>query len=267
MDATYNIIELLTWVIIVLMIFGAVVYFQWKWTKVCDTKVLVLIKKADGHGDYELAPQTGGSVALKNKDTNTVRLWPINELATIDVPYPGVGFVPAFMQKTIRMVIVDEQDWEPLTNRSPHRPRVMSPDVVSEIEFIMEDIKDEEVIRQFKELLDGVSTGPSRELIASPALLGNTVMERVSEVAITVVKDVMDPITNIIKRLNDLVTPKMFYMGVGVILLAIAASTYFIISPTTSTSTVGLAEQIATIQQSLGLVPGASIPLTVPVAP
>jgi len=139
----------------------------------------------------------------------------------------------------------------------------MSPDVVSEIEYIMEDIKDENVIRQFKELLDGVSTGPSRELIASPALLGNTVMERVSEVAITVVKDVMDPITNIIKRLNDLVTPKMFYVGIGAVLVAIAASTYFSYSLTANTT--GLAEQIATIQQSLGLVPGASIPLTVPV--
>lgn len=263
MEATYNIIELLTWVVIVVMIFAAVVFFQWKWTKICAENVLVLIKKADGHGNYQLAPQVGGSVGLKNKDSNTVRMWPINELATIDVPYPGVGFVPAFMQKTIRMVIVDEQDWEPLTNRSPHRPRVMSPDVVSEIEYIMEDIKDENVIRQFKELLDGVSTGPSRELIASPALLGNTVMERVSEVAITVVKDVMDPITNIIKRLNDLVTPKMFYVGIGAVLVAIAASTYFSYSLTANTT--GLAEQIATIQQSLGLVPGASIPLTVPV--
>ena len=262
MEATYNIIELLTWIIIILLIFGAVVYFQWKWTKVCDTKVLVLIKKADGHGDYQLAPQVGGSVELKNKDSNTTRLWPINELATIDVPYPGVGFVPAFMQKTIRMVIVDEQDWEPLTNRSPHRPRVMSPDVVAEINNIMDDIKDEDVIEQLKELLDGVSTGPSRELIASPALLGNTVMEKVSEVAITVVKDVMDPITNIIKRLNDLVTPKMFYTGTGIIVVAVLGSAYFIYTLFTSTGASELAEQIATIQQALDLIPGATLPIT-----
>ena len=39
-----------------------IVYYQVKWAKTCRTCVLVLIKKADGHGDYALAPQAGGEV-------------------------------------------------------------------------------------------------------------------------------------------------------------------------------------------------------------
>jgi len=234
-----NVFDLGTYLVIGLGIVGAIIYSQWKWTKTCKNFVLVLIKKADGHGAYELAPQAGGSVSLRasadSKD-NTIRMWPLNELATIDVPYPGVGFVPMFMQKQIRMVIVDEQDWEPLTNRSPHRPRVASPDVVAVLTCIAEDTKDENVKSQIKDLLDGVATGPSRELIASPALLGNTVMERVSEVAITVVKDVMDPITSVIKRLNKLVTPNMYYIGTAVTIVALIVLIYLVFSLQTDIS-------------------------------
>ena len=96
----------------VLMIF----WFQWKWAKDCNKYIRVLVAQKSGGGAYKLAPKEGGEISITNPADGSTRTWPVNELATIEVPYPGVGFVPAFMQKTIRMAIVSEGDWEPMLN-------------------------------------------------------------------------------------------------------------------------------------------------------
>ncbi|KKN59669.1 hypothetical protein LCGC14_0539960 [marine sediment metagenome] len=181
-----------------------VVWYQWKWSKICRTSILVLVQKADGHGDYQLAPQTGGSVRLVDPKTKLMQFWPINELSTIAIPYPGVGFVPAFLQKTIRMVIVSEEDWEPITNRSP-----------------------------------------DRTLVASPAFLGNLMGEQITAAVLTVNKEVLDSVAGLVRRLNKLVSPTMFYIGIGLVIAMMGFVAYQIIP---------MATQIEIIQEAIGII-------------
>ncbi len=89
-----------------------VFFMQWRWAQDCDRNIRVLVAQKGGGGSWELAPKEGGQISIRNPVTNEVRTWPVNELATIDVLYPGVGFVPSWMQKTIRMAIVNEGDWD-----------------------------------------------------------------------------------------------------------------------------------------------------------
>ena len=173
--------------ILVLMI----VYYQWRWASTCKNKVLVLVVHSDGSSHTVLVDKQGASVTLTNPKTGSDKLWPINKLATIDVLYPGVGFVPEFLQKQIRMTIVDEDDWEPLINRSPNR-----------------------------------------EMIASPAVLGNLMHEKVTEAVITVNKEMLDSISGLMKRLNKLVNPLVVYIGLGLCLI-ISLVTLYTVMPIT----------------------------------
>jgi len=194
-------------VIIVLLGIG---YLQWKWGRTARNNVLVLVKRADGHGDYVLVPQKAGSVAMKEKQGDTIRLWPINEMSTIDVPYPGIGMVPLFLQKTIRMTIVDEEDWEPLLNRSI-----------------------------------------GKRLIASPAILGNLIHERITESIITVNKELVDNMNSIMRRIGVRLNPMIVYAGIG---LAIILLGYIIFAglPGIGEDT-GTAEQLQKIMDALGI--------------
>lgn len=219
-------------IFLVLLVVGLVMYYQWKWGKTCRDNVQVVVVRADGHGDYELAPQSGGSVSLKNPRNNTVRMWPINRLSTIDVPYPGAGLVPGFLQKTIRQVVVDEEDWEPLLNRSPHRERVASPDVVAMIRILVEKVDSDaypELVEKAIQLTEDISTAPTREMIASPAVLGNLMHEKITEAVITVNKEMLDSVSSLMKRLGKLVSPTMFYIGTGAILLLLAITAFMTI--------------------------------------
>lgn len=186
-----------------------VVYYQWKWSKVCKNNVLILVQRSDGHGDYELAPQDGGSVTIGKDDK--ARTWPINELATIDVPYPGVGFIPRFMQKQIRMVVVAETDWEPITNRSP-----------------------------------------DREMIASPAFLANLIHEKITAAVITINKEMWDSLTTLTQKLNKILSPTVFYIGIGLTLAAIGFLAYQIIPAMTVISEMGA--KLDAISRALGVI-------------
>ncbi len=198
---------------------GAVIFLQWRWGKVASENVQLLVVKSDGHGDYELAPQRGGSVTIKNPHSDTVQTWPINKLATIDVPYPGVGFVPKALQKTIRQVIVDEEDWEPLLNRSPYKEKIASPDVIRLIQDVAESVQDAkpELAITLAGLADELSPAPTREMIASPAVLGNLINEKITEAVITVNKDTIDSVTRLLSRVNNLLQNNTFYIGVGIV--------------------------------------------------
>lgn len=230
-----------------------VVYYQWRWSRTCKTKVLVLVQKADGHGDYELADQSGGSVSLKDPHTNTVRLWPINELATISVPYPGVGFVPTFLQKTIRMVIVSEDDWEPLTNRGSQLQGVASRDVVGRLTEIMNTAESSSPTgTAIKRLLSGITISSIREMIASPAVLGNLMHEKITEAVITVNKEMLDSISGLTKRLNKVVSPLMFYIGTGVLIAGMVFMLWQVIPVMSDLGDV--ADKLDAIQKALGIV-------------
>lgn len=221
-----------------------VVYYQWRWARACKNYIQVLVVQQGGGGNFELAPKVGGSVSLKNPATNTTRTWAINELATIDVLYPGVGFVPSFLQKTIRMVIVHEGDWEPLLNRSPHQRRVASPDLVAEFLKLAEASTDKATKESIEAILDKVSTAPTREMIASPAVLGNLIQERITEIVATVGKDIFDPLKDIIRKLGKPINPTIVYIGLGLSVLLLA---YLIFK------VVPALEDISVIKQALGV--------------
>lgn len=205
---------------------GMITYYQWKWAKVCKRSILVLVQKCDGHGDFELAPQSGGSVSIRNHDSNTTRLWPINELATIDVPYPGVGFIPAFLQKQIRMVIVSEVDWEPITNRSPSIQNTASPDVIAVLNEVVDKVKEEKVATFLTKYISGLKSASTKEMIASPAVLGNLMHEKITEAVITVNKEMLDSISSLTRRLGKMVSPTMFYIGIGLVIIIGAFAVY-----------------------------------------
>lgn len=229
---------------------GMVAFYQWKWAHTCKTSVLVLVAQLGGGGNFFLAPKAGGEISIKNPKTGTTRTWPVNELSTIDVLYPGVGFVPAFMQKTIRMAIVSEGDWEPLLNRSPHRPRVASPDMVDALIRIA-NTASVTTKNAINELLEGVSTAPTREMIGSPAVLGNLMQERISELAVTVAKDIMNPLQEAIKKMGRRTNPIIVYVGLGLIIV-LTAYTVMQVLPTAEYITE-IAEDIAQIKRALGV--------------
>lgn len=235
-----------------------VVFYQWKWSKTCKDNIQVLVAQQGGGGDFQLAPKNGGEVTIKNPHTGTSRTWAVNELATIDVLYPGVGFVPNFLQKSIRMAIVSEGDWEPLLNRSPHLKKVASPDMVLAVQKIIDSFTDEKdtVIKEKLEaILEGVSTAPTREMIASPAVLGNLMNEKITEAVITVNKEVVDAISNVVNKFKAMVNPWVVYIGLGLILILCAYIAY------QGASIQTLTEDLELIKQSLGIMPAVQVEL------
>lgn len=161
------------------------IYLQWKWSKVCRENVLVLVSLMDGGTLDYLVPKEGGSVSLKKKNSDTTRMWPINKMTSLDMPYPGVGFLPRWLQKDIKMIIVDEGDYEPLINRDP-----------------------------------------KKAMIASPAVLGNLMHEKITEAVITVNKEVMDKLEGLARRLGSIPRPMPIYIGLLLIIILQAISLF-----------------------------------------
>lgn len=108
-------------------------YYQYKWAKTCKNNILVLVSRSDGDSYSQLVPKSSGAINLTDKETGELKTWPINRLSTINVNYPGVGFVPQFLQKKIMMTIVDEEDWEPMINRDPNKQLIASPAVLANL--------------------------------------------------------------------------------------------------------------------------------------
>lgn len=229
---------------------GMIVYFQWRWANTCKNYIQVLLAQQGGGGSFFLAPRVGGEVSIKNPGSNTTRSWPVNELATIEVLYPGVGFVPAFLQKTIRMAIVNEGDWEPLLNRSPHMLKVASPDLVVALMDIAKDTG-EKTRGAITRLLEDVSTSPTREMIASPAVLGNLIQEKITELAVTVAKDIINPLNETIKRMGQRVNPLIVYIGLGLIVFSLVFMIFKLLPVLEGMEE--MASGIELIQQSLGV--------------
>lgn len=205
-----------------------VVYYQWKWAKICKNNIQVLVAQQGGGGAFELAPKEGGSVTLKQGETT--RTWMINELATIDVLYPGVGFIPSFMQKTIRMAIVNEGDWEPMLNRSPHRENIASPDVVDFLEVLASE--NPALATRIHNVASRLSTGPTRELIADPAALGSLMSSTVMKALATVSNDLMDVLKSVNEKLGKKVglSPMFVYIGLGLAVALAAVAAYMAFS-------------------------------------
>jgi len=208
----------------VLMVF----YMQWRWARTCRDYIRVLVAQKGGGGSWQLAPKEGGNITILDEKTDITRTWPINELATIDVLYPGVGFVPGFMQKTIRLAIVNEGDWEPMLNRSPHRERVASPDVVKFLLDFAENEQDEGKKGIMEELAKSLSTGPTREMIADPAVLGGLMKSSVFKALATVSNDFTEAMRTLTNKLNKAAGPRpmVVYLGLALIVVLVAFLIY-----------------------------------------
>jgi hypothetical protein len=232
-----------------------IAYYQWKWHKTAKECVKLVIIQPDGSSDVDYVKKEGITVSITNKETGTSKMWPITSLSTFDMLYPGDGFIPKFLQKKIRTTIVDGTDWEPLINRGQYSDNVASPDVRAFIRSLADDIPDKK--DYLNNYADELVTAPTREMIASPAVLGNIAKEKISELAVTIAKDIVNPLNEAIKKLGQQLNPMIVYIGFGLILVALV---YLIIQTANSDSTKVM-EQLDAIQKALGiapkLVPGA----------
>ena len=236
-----------------------VVYYQWKWAKTCKNYIQVLVAQQGGGGDFLLAPKSGGQVTIKNSRTDEERTWPVNELATIEVPYPGVGFIPAFLQKTIRLAIVNEGDWEPMLNRSPHREKIASPDVVEFLQLLADETDDAKKKSAITKMVKGLATGPTREMIANPATLGDLMRSSVMKALATVSTDLVDLLKSVNAKLGKVVgpNPMIVYIGLGLIIILLAFTLYQIMPIVSSIGDLGeLSDKLDAIMKALGVVGG-----------
>jgi len=248
-------IGLYLFVIFVLM----VVYYEWKWAKTCKNNIQVLVAQQGGGGDFFLAPKAGGQVTIKNSQTNEERTWPLNELATIEVPYPGVGFIPAFLQKTIRLAIVNEGDWEPMLNRSPHREKIASPDVIVFLQTLADDTDDAKKKAIILKMVKGLATGPTREMIANPATLGDLMRSSVMKALATVSTDLVDLLKSVNAKLGKVVGPNplIVYIGLGLTIILLAFTLYQVMPIASSIGDLGeLSDKLDAIMKALGVVGG-----------
>ncbi len=232
----------------VLMVF----YYQWRWARTCDRNIQVLVAQESGGGVYELAPKSGGHVTIPYRD-GTTRIWPVNELATIEVTYPGVGFVPAFLQKKIRQTVVNEGDWEPMLNRSPHHTKVASPDVVDFMLQLMEDGHEKSV--EIKAFLEGVATGPTRELIGDPAMLGSLMQSGVMQALASVSDDLMDALNGVRAQLARVagINSVYVYGGLGVCIVLLGFIIYQMMQGQAPVPSAEIMDKLNLIQGALGL--------------
>jgi hypothetical protein len=237
-----------------------VTYYQWQWSRKCNTQVRVLVVKPDGSTDTEYAPKSGGYVALKTIDSNTTRLWPINKLSAIEMLYPGDGFIPAFLQKKIKTVIVDDEDWEPLLNRGSYTERVSSPDVVRVIRELAN--LHPKAAQDLTDLADSLSTAPTRDMVASPSVLGNIMKEKVSEMAITISKDTFDKMEGISRKLANIPNATVVYIGLGLVVILIAVLLFKILPGLDNLDNLGdMSQNIQMIKDSLGI---KALPVPIP---
>lgn len=226
-----------------------IAYYQWVWSKRCSTSVRVLVVQPDGSTETAYAPRQGNYVALPIPESSTVRLWPINKLSSIEMLYPGDGFIPRFLQKKIKTVVVDAEDWEPILNRGSYSHKVASPDVRQAIRDLADDYP--EARADLNELADGLSTAPTRDMVASPAVLGNIMKEKVSELAVTISRETFDKLEGVTRRLDKMANPLVLYVGLGAIAVIMVI---FLVNVQSALSSVsGLQADLNAIKQALGV--------------
>lgn len=241
-------------VLYLLIIVGIMaVYYQYVWSKRCSTSVKVLVVMPDGSTDTAYAPKQGNYVALPVPESNMVRMWPINKLSAVEVPYPGDGFIPKILQKKIKMVVVDAEDWEPMLNRGSYSHNVASPDVRNAIRDLADDYRRDhaEVAGELDALASGLSTAPTRDMVASPAVLGNIMKEKVSELAVTISRETFDRLEGVTRKLDKMANPLVLYLGLGAIAVVMVI---FLVNVQSALSAVSsMQADLDAIKQVLGV--------------
>jgi len=206
------------------------------WERTCRLKLkVVLVKQAGGSVPYYVLKE-GNEVNLANLSTEWSGTWPISDLATIPQPYPDLaGLLPRFLQREIQMAIFLEGDIEPLLNRSPHRMKVMSPDVYNSLLDLKEDYSPDsensnaELVTKIEELLEGVSTGLSRELIAAPDWVSSLRKSTALKALASVSDDLMEALKQIRNQLSRFsgLNSTYVYIGLGFIIALLGFNLYY----------------------------------------
>jgi len=221
-----------------------IMWWQYSWYKICDTKIKAIIVHNVGAPTVKFAPK-GGYIDIQSPDKKSTKIFVVNELSTIRLPYPELGFLPRFLQNKIEVAIFDDNDMEPILNRNKHLSKVASPDVKYALAELADSKNIPQVLRgKIVELSDSLSSAPTREPVASPALLGNLLQERVSQLAVTVSKDLIDPLQEAIKKLGRQLNPTIVYIGMGLIIIMLG---YMIMT------FVPALEDIGAIKQAIGV--------------
>lgn len=221
------------------------------------TKVLQV--HTDGSNDTTYIPKQGGKVEITVKVNNEeiTRTWPINELATIDQQYPDFGLLPAFLTRTIKTVILQDGDWEPMLNRSPHRTMVASPDVLNQliaigkIEGLPKDVKS-----IIDELTDNVSTGPSRELIGTPDWIGSLRKSTILKALAQVSDDLLVKLEVIGRQLSRIsnFNPTIVYIGLALSIILNCVVVYLLYNLSqTGGADAATIQALNRIQDALGI--------------
>jgi len=97
---------------------------------------------------------------------------------------------------------------------------VASPDVVSKIRDLAEDYPDAR--SDLEEFAMSLSTAPTRDMVASPAVLGNIMKEKVSELAVTISRETFDRLEGFSRKFDRLPNPLIIYVGLGAIAIMLA---------------------------------------------
>lgn len=225
------------------------------WERTCRTKIKVLlVKQAGGAPVAYYLDKEGSEVTLSNKNTGWSGTWPISELATIPLPYPDLaGLLPRFLQREIQTAIVIEGDVEPVLNRSPHRAKVMSPDVYNYL-LDMRD-KHPELDAELDKILTGASTGLSRELIASPDWVGALRKSTALNALASVSDDLMEALKQIRNQLARFagLNSTYVYIGLGLIIVLLCISLYYTIQGGGGSDLGDMKTKVDAIYDALGI--------------
>ena len=226
------------------------------WERTCRKKIKIVLIKTAGGTVPSYVNKEGDSVTLSNKDTGWSGTWPINSLSTIPQPYPDLaGLLPRFLQREIQVAIFIEGDLEPVLNRSAHRSKVMSPDVYKYLKNFVEEHKDDDkIVSAINGLLDGVSTGLSRELIASPewisALRKSTALKALASVSDDLM-EALKQIRNQLARFSGL-NSTYVYIGLVFILILLGVNLYYTVQSGQS-DLADMKVKIDAIHRALGI--------------
>ena len=195
------------------------------WERTCRIKIKVILVKTAGGTDPRLADKEGDSVTLSNPKTGWSGTWPINDLATIPLPYPDLaGILPRFLQREIQTAIFVEGDLEPLLNRSAHRYNVASPNVANALQEALEMLPtdSEEAVKlsaQIEHILANTATGPTRELVASPDWVGALRKSTALKALASVSDDLMEALKQIRNQLARFSGLNSTYVYIGLLLI------------------------------------------------
>jgi len=227
-----------------------------QWERKCRLNIKVLEVKEGGGSNVVYVPKEGGEVSIYNKDMGVTRTWPINQLATIPMPYPELGILPRFLTREIQTVILHEGDWEPVLNRSPHRDNVISPNVVKLLLDLKEEISAEDDLRRIDDILEHATTGPTREMIASPAVLGAIKTSSVMKALATVGDDLMDMLKGLRAQLMRVagLNPTYVYILLSLNAVLVGVVLYYVVQGGSGGVTdPALIEKINQIHKALGI--------------